>query len=455
MPMASLAPISNPLTRRAVFAQSWPIMLANALAPIVGLVDTLVIGRYTNTSALAGIGLGAVIYGIAYWGFGFLRMSTAGLAAQSDGANDQNEVQAHLFRAVPLGMFIGLCVFALQTVLLALAFKVFTASPAIEESAAVYIRARLWGLPATLASIALMGWFVGISRAGRALSMQIVLNIMNIIVSPIFVIVMGWGLYGVGIASTIAEWVGLGAGIWLARAEILKRGGLKKGGLSKESLLNITALKKLGISNSNIFIRTMTLTLGFSFFGNAAASEGEVFLAANHIHLQFITMLALVLDAFAHTAEAVTGAAFGAKNKPRFDRAVRLTTEFSAAFAVFSGAAVMIIGPSVIGFLTKDPAVVSTALAYLPYCALAPVLGFAAYQMDGIFIGTTQTQAMRNAGIASVIIYIGAHYILQPRFGPSGLWSAFLVYYVARAAMLGLYYPTITRQMQGQMNAIE
>ena len=446
--MASLASVSKPLTRRAVFAQSWPIMLANALAPIVGFVDTLVIGRFTNTSALAGIGLGAVIYGIAYWGFGFLRMSTAGLAAQSDGANNQSEVQAHLFRAVPLGLVIGLCVFALQSVFLAIAFKVFTASPTIEDGAAVYIRARLWGLPATLASIALMGWFVGIARSGRALSMQIVLNIVNIIVSPIFVIVMGWGLYGVGIASAIAEWIGLGAGLWLARAEIVKRGGLKSGVLSKASLLDITALKKLGISNSNIFIRTMTLTLGFTFFGNAAASEGEVFLAANHIHMQFITMLALVLDAFAHTAEAVTGAAFGAKNKSRFDRAVRLTTEFSAVFALFSGAALMIIGPAIIGLLTKDPAVVSTALTYLPYSALVPILGFAAYQMDGIFIGTTQTAAMRNAGIASVIIYFGAHYILQPRFGPSGIWSAFLVYYIARAATLGFYYPTITRQMK-------
>lgn len=437
-----------PLSRRAVLAQSWPIMLANALAPVVGIVDTLVIGRYTSTSALAGIGLGAVIYGIAYWGFGFLRMSTAGLAAQSDGANDQTEVQAHLFRAVPLGLFIGLLVCVLQTILLAVAFKVFTASPTIEDSAASYIRARLWGLPATLGSIALMGWFVGISRAGRALSMQIVLNIVNIILSPIFVIVLGWGLFGVGIASAIAEWIGLVAGLSLAWAEIKKRGGLRDGALSRSRLLDIAALKKLGISNSNIFIRTMTLTVGFTFFGNAAASEGEVFLASNHILMQFITMIALVLDAFAHTAEAVTGAAFGAKNKSRFDRAVRLTTEFSAAFALLSGIIIMMLGPFVIAVLTKDPAVVDTALTYLPYCALVPVIGFAAYQMDGIFIGTTQTRAMRNAGIMSVLIYLGVHQILQPRFGPHGLWMAFLVYYAARAVTLGLYYPTITRQIQ-------
>jgi len=191
------------LTRRNVFAQSWPIMLANAAAPVVGLVDTFVIGRFATTTALAGIGLGAVIYAIAYWGFGFLRMSTAGLAAQSDGANDQGAVQAHLVRAVPLGLFIGGLIFIGQALLLAGAFKVFTGTPEVETAAATYISARLWGLPATLASVALMGWFVGISRSGLALKMQIVLNVVNIILSPLFVIIFGWELYGVGIASRL------------------------------------------------------------------------------------------------------------------------------------------------------------------------------------------------------------------------------------------------------------
>lgn len=435
------------LTRRAVFSQSWPIMLANALAPVVGLVDTFVIGRFAGTAALAGIGLGAVIYGIAYWGFGFLRMSTAGLAAQSDGAGDQGEVQAHLARAVPLGMVIGLVVFALQTLLLALAFQVFTANDVIEDAARLYITARLWGLPATLASIALMGWFVGISRAGRALSMQIVLNLVNIALSPLFVIAFGWGLYGVGIASAIAEWFGLGAGLWLARAEILARGGLRLDYMTKAKLLDAAALSKLGVSNVNIFIRTLTLTIGFSFFGNAAAAQGVIFLAGYHILMQIITMVALVLDAFAHTAEAVTGAAFGAKDKKRFDRAVRLTSEFSAGFACLISAVIFIMGPLFISILTTDPQVIESAKRFLPYCALAPVIGFAAWQLDGIFIGTTRTREMRNAGIISVIFYIAVHYVLAAPFGAHGIWLAFLFYYMARAAALAVYVPALRRAM--------
>jgi len=444
---ASASALRRPLTRRFVAAQSWPIMLANATAPIVGLVDTFVIGRYAGTAALAGIGLGAVIYSIAYWSFGFLRMSTAGLAAQADGAGHEGSVQAHMMRAVPLGLLIGISIFLLQNILLIGAFNVFTGTPDVEKTAAIYIKARLWGLPAALASIALMGWFVGISRAGLALKMQIVLNLVNLILSPLFVITFAWGLYGVGIASAIAEWCGLAAGLWLAYREIQRRGGFRRKAVSKSALLNPDDLKRLGVTNSNIFIRTLCLTLGFSFFGNAAAAQGVIFLAGYHILMQFITMIALVLDAFAHTAEAAVGAAFGAKDRTRFDRAVRLTTEFSALFAVLTGILIYFGGPFFIGILSKDPLVIQSAMTYLPYCALAPIVGFAAWQFDGIFIGTTKTREMRNAGIAAVGFYISAHYGLTPYFDSHGIWMAFLFYYLMRAATLAVYYPGIRREM--------
>ncbi len=437
--------LASPLSRGQVFSQSWPIMLANALAPIVGLVDTFVIGRYVGTTALAGIGLGAVIYGIVYWGFGFLRMSTAGLAAQSDGADDQKAVQSHLFRAVPMGVVIGLIVFALQGLLLPAAFMIYTASETIESTAAVYISARLWGLPATLASIALMGWFVGISRAHRALVMQVVLNVVNIVLSLTFVLSLGWGLYGVGIASALAEWAGLLAGLWIAWREIKARGGVRPGALARDNLLDLPALRKLGVTNSNIFIRTMALTFGFNFFGNAAASEGEVFLAGYHIMMQFITMSALILDAFAHTAEAVSGAAYGGRNRERFNRAVRLTYEFSAVFAVICAALIMLAGPVLIDLLSRDPAVQASARWQLPLCAMAPILGFSAFQMDGIFIGTTRTREMRNAGLVALAIYLLTHFAFYKWFGALGIWLAFWVYYLVRAATLGFYYPALLR----------
>ena len=208
---------------------------------------------YSSTAALAGIGLGAVIYAIVYWGFGFLRMSTAGLAAQSDGAGDELALQAHILRAVPLGLAIGALFILTQALLLPLAFQIYTASEAIERAAATYISARLWGLPATLGSIALMGWFIGISRTGLALKMQIVLNAVNILLSPLFVIGFGWGLYGVGIASAIAEWAGLAAGLVLAGAEIKRRGGLRPDAKSRERLLNPNAVSYTHLTLPTIY----------------------------------------------------------------------------------------------------------------------------------------------------------------------------------------------------------
>lgn len=436
------------LTRKAVLFGAVPIMIANAGAPIVGFVDTWVIGNYVGREALAAIGLGAVVYGIFYWGFGFLRMSTGGLSAQAHGAGDQRAVQAHLFRAVPMGFCIGLLIFALQNVLIDLVLQFFPAAPDVDAGARAYLRARLWGLPATLSSIALMGWFIGLARPKRALYMQIVLNVVNAPLSVLFVAGFGWGLHGVGLASAIGEWAGLGAGLVLAVREIHRRGGFDATILHAKTLLDTQALKKLGTANVNIFIRTIALTLGFTFFSRAATAQGTTFLAAHTILLQFITLIALIMDAFAHVAEAWVGAAFGARDEKRFDKAVRLTSEFSLLFGLLSGAFVYLVGPFIIDMITENALVRQTARTYLPYCALAPVLGFGAWQLDGIYIGVTRTKAMRNAGVVAVIIYLAAHSMLVPRMGGAGVWSAFLIYYVARALTMLPAWPGIKRDLR-------
>lgn len=438
---------ARPLTRGRVLAQSWPIMLANAAGPIVGLVDTAILGRYAGTTALAGIGAGAVIYGIVYWGFGFLRMSTAGLAAQADGADDNAALQAHLARAVPLGIVIGAAVFAVQSLLLMLAFWVFETPPDIQGPAEIYLKARLYGLPATLGAIALMGWFIGISRAGSALALQIVLNVINGALSLWFVAGLGWGIFGVAVASAIAEWCGLIMGLFLAVREIKRRGGFQRRALRRANLLDPDQLRRLGVTNSNIFIRTIALTIGFSFFGKAAIGQGPIYLAGNHILLQFINMIALVLDSFAHVAEAAVGSAIGAKSKARFTRAVRLTSEFAVVFAFIAAAFVYYVGPFFIAFMSDDPRVIDSAMTYLPWCALAPIVGVAAWQFDGIFIGATRTAAMRNASVAALFIYVALHYLITPVFGTHGIWIAFLGYYIARGVTLWAAYPALRRSV--------
>ncbi|MBL4871091.1 MAG: MATE family efflux transporter [Robiginitomaculum sp.] len=448
--MTQLPSLTRPtLTRKGVFFGAVPIMVAASLAPLVSLVDIWVVGNYIGKNALAAIGLGTVIYGLFYWGFGFLRMSTSGLSAQADGAGDERAVQAHLFRAVPMGLLIGLSVVFLQGFLLAALFVFFPAEGSVTQGAHAYLHARLWGLPATLASLALMGWFIGLARPKRALYMQIVLNVINAPLSILLVGKFGLGVYGVGIASAIAEWGGLLAGLILAGREINSRGGFDKTVIKLKSLLHLPALKKLASANGNIFIRTMALNFGFLFFAAAAAKQGTLFLAGFAVLMQFITMTALVLDSFANVAEAHVGAAYGAKDSVRFDKAVRLTSESAAFFAVFCGLAIYFAGPFVIDILTPDLDVRASARQYLPFCALVPLVGAGAWQLDGIFIGVTRTAAMRNAGIAAVILYLLAHYILAPRYGGAGVWSAFLFYYIARAVTMFPAWSGIKRDVRG------
>jgi len=370
-------------------------------------------------------------------------MSTTGLAAQSSGDNDEYAVQSHIFRAIPLGLTLGFILLLIQGLLIPLAMMIFTADAAIEASAAVYIKARLWGLPGYLGLIALMGWFIGLGKARHAFWLQLILNIINVILSLLFVINFGWGLFGVGLATAIAEWSGLLVGLILALNIIKSRGGIREGVLSRNSLLNIGELAKLGEANTNIFIRTAALTIGFSFFSNAAAGQGETFLAAHTIHLQIITLSAFILDGFANTAEATVGAAYGAKSRPRFDRAVRLTSEFSALLACLCALLIYFGGGLAIDGLTKDPAVQAMARTYLPWCALAPAVGWAAFQLDGVFIGTTRTKEMRNAGILALIVYLVLHYAMPERLGGHAIWLAFLGYYIARSLTLLLFYRNV------------
>lgn len=436
-----------PLTRGQVFAQSWPVILANAAIGLAGIVDTFVIGRYAAGSAMAGMGAGAAIYSVIYWGFGFLRMTTAGLSAQAAGAADENAVQSHIFRAVPLGILLGLIILALQFIILSVAFYFYQADPAVEADGQVYIRARLWGLPAYLGLIAIMGWFIGLGRAGYALIMQLIFNGLNILLSFWFVAGFGWELFGVGIATSIAEWAGLAAGIILALRVINKRGGIKPSLLTRANILDIKALTTLGEANTNIFIRTAALTFGFAFFSNAAAMQSDTFLAAHHIHLQIITLSAFILDGFANTAEARAGAAYGAGSRSRFDRAVRLTTEFAFIFGAICSLLIYLFGDWIIEALTTDLDIQTMAKTYLPYCAAVPLLGAAAFQLDGVFIGTTRTREMRNTAIAALALYLIIHFALPESMGPSKIWIAFWCYYIARAVTLLFYYSRIRPEL--------
>jgi len=429
------------LTRSDVLKRAAPIMGANIAAPLVGLVDLAVIGRTGDTHAIAAVALGTLVFNAFFWSLGFLRMGATALTAQADGRGDEGEMRATLFRAMGIGAGLGLAMVVFQTPLRDLAFSAFSGDQDVGAAGKAYVDARIWGAPAALAGFAVYGWLIGLGLTGRALILQTVLNFTNAVLSIMFVLPLDWGLTGLGAASALAQWLHLLVAFVMI-AVILRR----RGAAPQVRFLDRQQLVRLMAVNRDIFLRTLALLAGFYWFNEASLREGADVLAGNAILMQYISICAFFLDAFAHVTEAETGRAAGARDWKRLTRAFRLTSELAMAFSVILTLGFLIMGEAFIFAMTSDPAARTAALSYLVWCALVPLIGAPSWQLDGLMIGATRGALMRNAMLAALVIYLGLDFILRPLWGGHGLWLAFLGYYLARAATLVVGWPGLKRE---------
>ena len=421
-------------------------MLGQASVPLVGIVDTVVIGRTGEPAALAGVALGAMIINLVFWTFGFLRMGLSGLTAQAHGANDSGEVDRLLLRGLGTGAVLGILIAALQIPLTSLGLAIMSGGEMVSGEAAQYIGARFFGAPAALAVFAMTGWLLGLGRTRAALLLQAVMNGANAALDIVLVSGFGMGAGGIGAGTAGAEWIALVAGLVIC-ARIAGGGPLTLyRRTDRNSIFDRGALLRLFAVNRDLMIRTIALLLIFTWAVNSGARLGATTLAANHVLLQFIAVAAFVLDAFAFTAEARVGQAIGARSRQRFLQAVRLTSEF----ALLGGAALALTywlaGGAIIGFIVGDPATASTARRFLLFAAAVPLLGAPSWMLDGVFIGATRGKALRNAAVATTAVYIGLDLALRP-MGNTGLWIAFLSSYLLRALTLGAYLPGLLRDV--------
>lgn len=437
MSVASPATDERPerLSRRAVLAMAWPVVLAQAATALTGVVDTAVMGRVGGKVDLAAVGVAAVTISFLYWAFGFLRMSTTGLVAQANGAGRPAQARAHLVRALMCAAGLGLLCVVLARPVEWIALASFDAAADVEAGAAEYLRMRIWGAPAALMGYAVAGWLVGTGRTRALLAFEVVLNGVNAGFDALFAGVYGMGPAGIALGTAIAEWVSLLVGLALVRRAL--RGF--------EPLWDRAQLVALFAANRDILIRSLALLFAFAWFVDSGAEVGTAALAGNEVLLQFITVAAFVLDAFAFVAEKEVGEAMGGGSQQRLIRAIRLTSEFALGCGVVLALLFVAVGGPVIDWFVLDPAARAVAHRYLPYCASVPVIGMAAWQLDGIFIGATQGRALRNAAVLATAAYVVLDRLLAPRYGNTGVWVAFLLMYIARAAALFSYWPQLRR----------
>ena len=428
------------LTHRAVLTIAVPVMISNVSTPLLGIVDTGVVGQIPDPSYIGAVAIGSLIFTSVFWAFGFLRMGTTGLTAQALGARDGEAVAAALGRALLIAGAVGAGLLALQWPIREFAFVLLDGSGEVESLARNYFDIRIWAAPATLANYALLGWFIGLGRTDVALVLQLLLNVTNVLLDVLFVLGFALGVEGVALGTLIAEFVAAAAGIAIARGHVKKLGAR----VTRARLLAAGEIKRTIAVNADIMVRSLALIVAFAWFVANGARQGDVILAANAVLMNFVSIAAFFLDGLAFAAEALVGRAIGAAHRAGLLAAVKLTTLWAVGIAALLSLAFALFGPTLIDLLTVDTAARAAARTYLAWMALVPILGVWAFQLDGIFIGATRTAEMRNAMLAALAIFLAAWWVAS-RWGNHGLWAAFYVHYFARAGTLLWYYPALVR----------
>ena len=428
----------GPITHRRVLHIAIPIVLSNATVPILGAVDTGVVGQIGEAAPIGAVGIGAVILSAVYWIFGFLRMGTTGLVAQAKGAGDAGETGALLTRGLMVGAIGGAILLLAQALIFWGAFRLSPASEEVETLARQYLSIRIWGAPAAIGIYAVTGWLIGMERTRGVLMLQLWMNGLNILLDLWFVLGLGWGVGGVATATLIAEWTGLAMGLWLCRHAFA---GEQWRDWAR--VFDPARLKRMMKVNADIMIRSVLLTGSFMTFLFLAADLGDVTLAANQVLIQFLEITAFALDGFAFSAETLVGTAVGARNRTDLRRAAIIASQWGVGGAVLLGLIYALFGGMIIDLMTTAPEVRAEARIFLPWLVLAPVIGIASWMYDGIFIGATWTAQMRRAMIEAVALYGVALAIFLPLLGNHGLWLALMVLNAARAVTLGLRYPRL------------
>ena len=435
------APRTFPVTNTAVLAIAVPMTLAFVTTPLLGLVDTAVVGRLGVAAQMGGLAVGAVLFDVVFSSLNFMRASTTGLVAQAMGRDDEKEQTAVLARALLLALALGALTFALGDPILSLGLALVAPTPAVAEAVTTYFAIRIMAAPLTLANYALLGWTMGLARSGLGLALQVVLNGTNIVLSLYLGLHLGWGIAGVAWATVIAEGVGVAAGL-LAAAFLLRGTDVP----SRTRILEAAAFGRLFALNRDIMIRSFCLLGAFFAFTALGSRFGEVTLAANAVLMNFFMIAGFFLDGMATASEQLAGRAVGARWRAGFDRAVALTLRWGWLLGGGCTLLFLVAGPWLIDLITVNETVREAARAFLPYAAATGIVGTLAFQMDGVYIGATWSRTMRDMMLISVALYgVAAAFALW--IGSNHLlWIALLIFLGARGITLWRRLPRLADQ---------
>ena len=424
-----------------------PAIVTNITVPLLGLVDTAIVGHMGDATYIGAIAVGSMVFNLVYWVFGFLRMGTSGLTAQARGRRDLQEMRSMLVRSQTVALTIALLILLLQWPLRELMLWLIGPTDDVRPLAITYYNIVVWGAPAMLGLYGLSGWFIGMQNTRLPMVISIMQNVVNIVASLLLVYGLDMKVEGVALGTIVAQYAGLLTALvmlgkyyrrWITGTVLMIQFSWKM--VSRRTVPMISSMLPFLRVNSDIFLRTLCLVAVNLYFTSAGARQGATILAVNALLLQLYLLFSYIMDGFAYAGEALGGRFWGARDNKAFREVVGRLFVWGAGMTVLFTLLYVVGGMPFLRLLTNEETVVQAAREYVWWAYLIPVAGVAAFVWDGIFIGITQTRGMLvSAAVASVVFLAGVTW-LMPLMGNHGLWLSMLLYLAVRGIVQSVIY---------------
>ncbi len=431
------------LTPRRYLAICFPLILAALSTPLLGAVDTAVVGRLPDPVYIGGVAVASMTFNTLYWLLGFLRMSTSGFTAQAFGSRDQSEMMMTLARPVFLAILFGLLFIIFQTPIKEAALQLIQPSLAVGQQATLYFDIRIWGAPFVLMNYAILGWMIGASNIRLALFIQVFMNLLNVCLSLLFVLGLGMGVEGVAGASLIAEITTLCLGfimVYRCTPTSIRR-------IEWRRLMDRAPIVRMAKMNRDLLIRTLCILAMYLLFTSYGARMGETSLAANAILLQIHLLMACVFDGMGNANSVLVGRSIGEQNPRMYNNTIKSSAIFSSVTSASLGILFFLFNDSILSLFTAIPEVIFEASQYKLWLSLFPVIACYGLSLNGVFSGATHAAPLRESLIIALILYMAANWALIPAWGNHGLWAAFTLFYLFRSLYLWLSLPGLQKMV--------
>lgn len=431
------------MNHRTYLALAIPLTISTVTTPLLGAVDTAVVGQLPNPAFIGGVAIGTVIFNTLYWLFGFLRIGTSGFAAQAHGANDELQGTLALLRPLIIALTVGIGFFLFQQPIEYLALTLLNPAQDVSALASDYFGIRIWGVPFTLVNYVIMGWLIGMSRIKISVMIQVFMNLLNILLDVIFVFGFGWGVSGVAAATLFSEVTACLAGlliVWKGTAYRFQMPSFKL-------VADGSSVKKMMAVNQDLFIRTLCLLAVFNLFTYKSAAFGTETLAANAVLLQIHYLMAYFYDGLSNASSILSGKAIGSKDAKLFKKNMNLSFQWAFYSSLMLTALYWLFSTSIFSFFTTIPEVIELGEIYGDWLLLFPLVSSFGIVLYGIFTGATETAPIRNSMLCALAVFLVALWAGVPILENHGLWLAFILFSLGRSCFLILYLPKLSRLM--------